>query len=98
MPTIEVVVGPAAERELGKLDQNSLRTVAKAIDRLQKEMRPRGVEKIQGHPGFFRIRAGDFRIIYFPMSDDRLVILVVADRKNAYRSVGDLEKRLQRAS
>jgi mRNA interferase RelE/StbE len=93
--SIEVVIGPSAERELRKLNQVALKVVAKAIDQLEIESRPRGVEKIQGHPGFFRIRAGDFRVVFYPMSEARTVVLVIADRKNAYRNVGDLEKQLR---
>jgi mRNA-degrading endonuclease RelE of RelBE toxin-antitoxin system len=95
---IEVVISPSAERELRKLSAQALKVVAKAIDQLEIEIRPRGVEKIQGHPGFFRIRAGDFRVVFYPMSDARSVVLVIADRKDAYKNVGDLEKRLRQAS
>jgi mRNA interferase RelE/StbE len=94
--SIEVIISPAAERELRKLSGLGLKAVAKAIDQLEIESRPRGVEKIQGHPGFFRIRAGDFRIVFYPMSETRTVVLVVADRKSAYKNVGDLEKQLRR--
>ncbi|WP_417463256.1 type II toxin-antitoxin system RelE family toxin [Kordiimonas sp.] len=95
MQTIEVVISPAAERDLRKLNPRALKAVAKAIDQLEQNLRPRGVEKIQGHPGFYRIRAGDFRVIYYPMTGDRIAVLVVADRKDAYRGVGNLDERLR---
>jgi mRNA interferase RelE/StbE len=95
---IEVVISPAAERDLRKLTSQALKVVAKAIDQLEIESRPRGIEKIQGHPGFFRIRAGDFRIVFYPMTPIRTVVLVVADRKDAYKTVGDLETKLRQAS
>ncbi len=69
----------------------------KAIDKLQFDMRPRGVEKIQGHPGFYRIRVGAMRIVYYPMSNHRVAVLVIADRKNAYKANSDLETRLKHA-
>jgi mRNA interferase RelE/StbE len=92
---IEVVISPAAERDLRKLNQQALKVVGKAIDQLEIESRPRGIEKIQGHPGFFRIRAGDFRVVFYPMTPSRTVVLVVADRKDAYKGVGDLEGKLR---
>ena len=98
MPELEIVIAPAAERELRKLDKAAFKAVSKLIDQLQTEPRPRGCEKIQGHPGFFRVRAGDFRVIYYPMTPDRLVVLVVRDRKDAYKINDDLEKRLRSAS
>lgn len=95
---IDIVISPSAERDLRKLDRQAMRVVAKAIDQLETESRPRGVEKIQGHPGFFRIRAGDFRVVFYPMSNARTVVLVVADRKDAYKGVGDLEQKLRQVS
>lgn len=92
---IEIVISPSAERDLRKLDKQAFKVVAKAIDLLENESRPRGVEKIQGHPGFFRIRAGDFRIVFYPTTPTRTVVLVVADRKDAYKGVGDLEGKLR---
>jgi mRNA interferase RelE/StbE len=95
MPKIEVVIGPAAERELRKISKHSLKSVVETIDQLEEEMRPHGVEKIRGHPGFYRLRAGKFRVIYYPMSKYRVVVLVVSDRKDAYKNMNCLEDRLR---
>jgi hypothetical protein len=35
--------------------------------------------------------------MFYPISDQRTVVLVVADRKDAYKGVSDLEKRLRQA-
>jgi mRNA interferase RelE/StbE len=48
--------------------------------------RPRGCKKLHGEDSFYRVRAGDFRIIY-AVRDDVLVVLVVkiGNRRDVYR-------------
>ena len=48
--------------------------------------RPPGVEKLAGPDDFYRIRVGDYRIIY-QIQDDVLMILVVkiGHRREVYR-------------
>ncbi len=48
--------------------------------------RPPGVVKLEGDENLWRIRIGDYRVIY-EIHDDRLVVVVlrVANRKDAYR-------------
>lgn len=83
----QVSITKAAERELKKLTPDVQRRVAAAIKKLTADPRPSGVEKLtdQGED-FYRVRVGDFRIIY-QVHDKELVVLVVAvgDRKEIYR-------------
>jgi mRNA interferase RelE/StbE len=50
--------------------------VARKIDALAQEPRPRGVERLKGEENLWRVRAGDFRIIY-TIRDEVLLVLVV---------------------
>jgi mRNA interferase RelE/StbE len=56
------------------------------IDTLTQEPRPPGVIKLQGDEDLYRIRVGDYRIIY-TIQDDILVVLVVTvgHRRDVYR-------------
>jgi mRNA interferase RelE/StbE len=56
------------------------------IDALATETRPIGVIKLAGEEDLYRIRVGDYRIIY-SIQDDQLLILVVkiGHRKDVYR-------------
>jgi len=56
------------------------------IDALAKEPRPIGVVKLSGEENFYRIRVGNYRIIY-AIEDDQLVVLVVkvGHRRDIYR-------------
>ena len=67
---------PSAARVFRALDRVVQRRLAKQIDALADEPRPRGVEKLHGMENRYRVRAGDYRIIY-EVEDDLLLVLVV---------------------
>ncbi len=60
------------------------RLTAKAAS-LADDPRPHGVRKLRGADDLYRVRVGDYRLIY-SIDDERLTVLVVkaADRKEAY--------------
>jgi mRNA interferase RelE/StbE len=45
---------------------------------------PRNAEKLTGYKNYFRIRLGNFRIVYIKSSDE-IEILLVAHRKEVYK-------------
>lgn len=71
-------------RALSPQNQQRLQT---RIDSLAQEPRPKGVIKLAGEDNLYRIRVGDYRIIY-TINDDQLFILVVkvGHRRDVYRS------------
>lgn len=77
---------PHAERDLRKLAQPIQRRIAAAIDALAKNPRPPGAEKLSGGAEYYRIRVGDYRILY-EIEDAVLVILVIriGHRRDVYR-------------
>ena len=76
---------PSALKQLAKLPKRAQQRITAAIDTLRFEPRPHGVKKLSGEDDRYRIRVGDYRIIY-TIEDRRLVVLVlrIADRKDAY--------------
>jgi mRNA interferase RelE/StbE len=50
--------------------------------------RPPGCVKLTGYPNLYRIRVGNYRIVY-EIQDAKLIIIVitVADRKDVYRDL-----------
>ena len=56
------------------------------MDALAANPRPKGVKKLSGPDDLYRIRVGDYRIVY-QIHDDRLIVLVVriGHRKDVYR-------------
>ncbi len=81
-----VDIGPAAARELRKLPRPAQDKIRLAIRALAQEPRPSGVVKLEGRPPLYRIRVGDYRVLY-AVEDAALRVLVVkvADRKAAYK-------------
>lgn len=63
-----------------------LRTrIASAIDDLAYEPRPRGTSKLAGRDDY-RIRVGDYRIVYAVDDDEHVVLLAkIAHRRDVYR-------------
>ena len=75
--TCRVEVAPAALRQLRKLDPPAKRRVQAAIGLLADQPRPSGAKKLFGGEGEWRVRTGDYRIVY-AVHDNVMVVLVVA--------------------
>ncbi len=67
-------------------DEKLKRRVGRAIDALEICPRPPGSIKLTGEETVWRVRVGDYRILY-EIFDQKLNILVIriADRRDAYR-------------
>lgn len=81
-----IELAPSAVRQLRKLDAGARRRIQAAVELLAEVPRPPGAKKLVGGDGEWRIRTGDYRIIY-EIRDDVLVILVLAvgHRREIYR-------------
>jgi mRNA interferase RelE/StbE len=77
-----------ALRALAKLDKPVRRRIQGAIDKLVDDPRPVGMVALRGVPGAFRIRVGDYRIVY-TLRDDRLLVVVIdiGHRREVYRGL-----------
>ncbi len=83
--TYQVRLAPAAVRQLRKLDPPGRRRVQAAIDLLAEDPRPPGARQLVGGAGEWRVRTGDFRIIYDIRDGDLLVLVVkVGHRRDVY--------------
>jgi mRNA interferase RelE/StbE len=84
--TYRVEVAPAAVRQLRKLDPAARRRIQAAIELLADEPRPSGARKLTGGDGEWRVRTGDYRLVY-EIHDNILLVLVVAvgHRRDIYR-------------
>ena len=82
----KVVITPAAKRDIASLDKAVQQRVKTVIDRLAEEPRPFGVVKLAGEKDAYRIRVGDYRVIY-DIRDKKLLVLVieVGHRGDIYR-------------
>lgn len=82
-----VTIAPAAWRQLHKFDPPTRRRVQAAIDLLAANPRPPKATQPVGGAGEWRVRTGDYRIIY-EIHDDHLIVLVlrVGHRRDIYES------------
>jgi mRNA interferase RelE/StbE len=77
---------PTAQRELLKLPAKIRVRVTDAIRSLQAIPRPAGCRKLAGNADYYRIRVGDYRVLY-EIRDRVLLVLVikVGHRREVYR-------------
>ncbi len=80
-----VFISPSADRVIARLPRETRCRIADRIAALADNPRPPGSVKLTGEDTY-RIRVGDYRIIY-SIHDDRLVVIVidVGHRKEVYR-------------
>jgi mRNA interferase RelE/StbE len=82
----QVTLAPAAARQLRKFDPQARRRIQAAIELLAADPRPPSATQLVGGAGEWRVRTGDYRIIY-EIQDQQLVVLVlsVGHRREVYR-------------
>ena len=81
----EVRVGRSATKELEGLPQQVLTRIADKIDGLAADPRPSGARKLRGADDLWRVRVGDYRIVYAVDDDAATVeIRVIRHRKDTY--------------
>ena len=76
----------AAARQVKKLPGSVRERILDAIEGLEGDPRPRGAKKLVGEKTAWRIRVGDYRVIY-DIFDDELLVTVVraAHRREVYK-------------
>jgi mRNA interferase RelE/StbE len=81
-----VVFARSARKELQNLDPQVGRRILKSIETLVANPRPSGVVKLEGASDLWRIRVGEWRVVYRISDRDRLVdVIAVRHRRDAYR-------------
>jgi mRNA interferase RelE/StbE len=83
-----LLIKPSAGKEIEALDQKKDRQrIVKRIAALASEPRPAGCEKLAGAEERYRVRQGQFRIVYAVDDANRTVEVVkVEHRPEVYRS------------
>jgi mRNA interferase RelE/StbE len=86
MPRHSIEFRKSAEKDLRRLDSTTRQRVVRAIWQLAENPRPSGCRKLVHTRNAYRIRVGDYRVIYAVLD----VVLIVAiesvrHRREAYR-------------
>jgi mRNA interferase RelE/StbE len=82
-----IKIKSSAVKALARLPRPHQRRIAKAIDALADDPRPPGVRKLTNTRDAYRLRVGDYRIVY-EIADNVLTVYVIriGHRKDIYRT------------
>jgi len=73
-------------KDLDNLPGNEVERIAEQIERLKTNPFPPGFKKLSGKDGIYRIRQGNYRVVYSVDQKEReIIIWAVRHRKDVYR-------------
>lgn len=86
MSTYRIEHERKAMKQLALLPRHEQERIMRRIDGLSSDPRPAGVEKMQGQADAYRVRQGNYRIVYI-IDDAQHIITItrIGDRKDIYR-------------
>lgn len=81
----QVFIKPAAQRQLKKLTLTVQKDLIALIESLAKNPKPSGCKKLKGRQNQYRVRSGDYRVIY-SVEDMALIVRVIkiGHRRDVY--------------
>jgi len=87
MTRFSIRLKKSVDKDLKKLPHDLILSILSRIASLEIDPIPRDSVKISGAEHFYRLRAGEYRIIYQVLTDERIVtIFYIRHRSVAYRS------------
>ena len=82
----QVTLGKTAKRDLRRLDNVWQKRVVSRLQQLIDTPRPTGVAKLRGTDNEWRLRIGDYRLIYEIDDEQHIVnVLHIRHRREVYR-------------
>ena len=80
-----VEISAPVRKQMKRMPNSDKKKILDKIDSLSDDPRPRGYKKLYYYTDFFRVRVGNYRIIY-TIQDEQLVVVIVevTDRRDAY--------------
>ena len=85
MDSYSVEVKPTARKELEALPDNVLARVVRKLEALAETPRPAGCKKLKGYKDQWRVRIGDWRVVYIIDDAARVVSVTrIAHRREVY--------------
>ncbi len=77
----------STKKDLRRLPPSAVDRIIKAVEALAENPFPQGVEKLTGSEHAYRIRLGDYRVVYEVVAESKLVeVQRVRHRKDVYRA------------
>jgi len=86
---MKIILSPHAEKRLKKLPKIDQIAIAQKVRSLREEKNNLTAEKLHGYIDIYRVRVGNYRIVYRKLSESYYIVLI-GHRKDIY----DLLQRL----
>ena len=85
MASYRVEVKPSAKKELERLSNRLIARITRRLETLAPNPRPPGCKKLKGGDKEWRVRVGDYRVVYI-VDDQELLVEVtrIRHRKDVY--------------
>ena len=86
MENYKILISSSAEKSLKKIPKKDLSRIVLTISHLSNDPFPVGSRKLTGEDNVYRIRQGQYRVIYEVYKDKILVIVLkIGHRKDVYK-------------
>ena len=80
-----IEIAPVVDRQLQRFPKSDRKKILLKIESLAGDPRPHGYKELVGFKGFYRVRVGNYRVIYNIFDDIFIVsVIKVANRRDAY--------------
>jgi len=80
-----VVITRSPQKALDRLEGDIYTRITRKLEELEDNPRPMGVEKLAGREDLYRVRVGNWRIVYAIQDPELIVLVKVAHRREVYR-------------
>lgn len=82
----EIEFSKIAEKQFDSIPKTEQKKIVKKIEKLASNPVPMGSEKLKGSDDIYRIRQGDYRILY-TILEKKLIVLIlkIGHRREVYR-------------
>ena len=88
MTLYKIFFKPSVEKDLRNLPKTTIKNIFLHIERLKQEPYPRQSIKLAGAEYLYRLRVGDYRIIYsVDQSDKQITIHYIRHRRDVYKLI-----------
>ena len=88
MASFEVSYKPSVERDFLSVPKSVVGRVLNRIEQLKDDPFPRHASKLQGAEHLYRIRVGDYRVVYKVDTVEKLIVIQhVRHRREVYRGL-----------
>jgi mRNA interferase RelE/StbE len=88
MADYSITIARSARKELECLPSKWSARILTKIEELTGNPRPNGVTKLHGHKGLWRMRVGDYRVVYSIDDSNKMIdVSLIRHRRDVYRDL-----------